>query len=96
MGWEQEVIGLRDQGMTYPDIAEYIKTKYQQVLHPEMIPRPPAQPRHPGASPDGRIPLVGKPGVPVLIFHPEQRKIEGYRDLEVAVDRLRALRGVKA
>lgn len=37
MSWEREVIELRDQGMTYPDIAEYIKTKYQQVLHPEMI-----------------------------------------------------------
>ena len=38
----------------------------------------------------------GKPGVPVLILHPDIHKVEGYRDLGVAIERLRSLRGAVA
>lgn len=38
----------------------------------------------------------GRPGVPVLIFHPEQHRIEGYRDLEVGIEKLRVLRQLAA
>jgi hypothetical protein len=35
----------------------------------------------------------GKPGVPVLIFYPNERRIDGYKDLRAGVEALRHARG---